>query len=568
MLNMGLSPAEVANQLAHSAEPGDREAISALRQAAHGHSDVSEAADFSKRALELMPTDDPEHGRVVAETVVLLNRARRYEESEELAVAALERASADEEAEIRLRLPVFTRHSSIRRVEENRRALELGDINDVTRARHMALLAYNLMLDDTDGQHRAAAEEAAAAAESVGDLESKVIANLTLASFDGADGHADRALATLNELCALGRPSDLPVAHVLSAVYYANVLASAGRLDEAAEYVAARIERAQHEHNTMALDIWATIDGVVHLAAGRLDAARSAVESVPAADETDATELDMIRMAVFADIALRTDDRKLLQQIVTRAEKAHVNGSAMVRRTAAHILAMAAWHHEDIPNAAQWLGGEVGLLGTPLTPQALDQVVLAAHVAAATGDAGYRASVLRAIDKLQADEHPVPLFTAVAQYAHGILEADVEALVKTVELLSTTSRPLLHAAAAEDAAAQLILAGRAEDALDHLNAAFDTYTDTGALGDARRVGQELRRLGVERRIVNRTRAKTGWDSLTDSELKIVNIIARGASNRAVANELQLSIHTVKNHVHHALCKLGVSSRSQLAQVMG
>ena len=64
MLGMGAAPAEVATQLARSAEPGDREAISALRQAAQsvGHSDASAAADLSKRALELLPADDTEHG--------------------------------------------------------------------------------------------------------------------------------------------------------------------------------------------------------------------------------------------------------------------------------------------------------------------------------------------------------------------------------------------------------------------------------------------------------------------------------------------------------------------------
>jgi hypothetical protein len=112
----------VATQLARSAEPGDREAISALRQAAQsvGHSDASAAADLSKRALQLLPADDPEHGSLVAETVGLLNRASRYEEAEELAVAALsEAASPQEEAEIRLRLPTFNKHSAQRRVEES-----------------------------------------------------------------------------------------------------------------------------------------------------------------------------------------------------------------------------------------------------------------------------------------------------------------------------------------------------------------------------------------------------------------------------------------------------------------
>ena len=125
MLGMGAAPAEVATQLARSAEPGDREAIGALRQAAQsvGHSDASAAADLSRRALELLPADDAEHGLLVAETVGLLNRASRYQEAEELAVAALsEAASPEEEAEIRLRLrgdhQARYRSGALRRIAE------------------------------------------------------------------------------------------------------------------------------------------------------------------------------------------------------------------------------------------------------------------------------------------------------------------------------------------------------------------------------------------------------------------------------------------------------------------
>lgn len=76
----------------------------------------------------------------------------------------------------------------------------------------------------------------------------------------------------------------------------------------------------------------------------------------------------------------------------------------------------------------------------------------------------------------------------------------------------------------------------------------------------------MRKLGVERRIVSHPRVKTGWDSLTDAELKMVNIIAQGATNRDVADQLHLSLHTVKTHVHNAFAKLGISSRVQLAQL--
>jgi hypothetical protein len=89
---------------------------------------------------------------------------------------------------IRLRLPTFNKHSAQRRVEENRRALQLVNISQVTRARHLAWLAYNLALHDQRGQRRAAANEAAAAAASTGDLEATILANLALALLDDGEG--------------------------------------------------------------------------------------------------------------------------------------------------------------------------------------------------------------------------------------------------------------------------------------------------------------------------------------------------------------------------------------------
>ena len=72
---------------------------------------------------------------------------------------------------------------------------------------------------------------------------------------------------------------------------------------------------------------------------------------------------------------------------------------------------------------------------------------------------------------------------------------------------------------------------------------------------------------MERRIVTHPRAKTGWDSLTDSERRVVNLIAQCVTNRDVATQLHLSLHTVKNHVHNAFTKLGINSRAQLTQLM-
>jgi DNA-binding CsgD family transcriptional regulator len=72
---------------------------------------------------------------------------------------------------------------------------------------------------------------------------------------------------------------------------------------------------------------------------------------------------------------------------------------------------------------------------------------------------------------------------------------------------------------------------------------------------------------VQRRIVSQPPVKTGWDSLTYSELTVVNLIAQSVTNRDVAEQLHLSLHTVKTHVHNAFAKLGINSRAQLTQLM-
>ena len=80
------------------------------------------------------------------------------------------------------------------------------------------------------------------------------------------------------------------------------------------------------------------------------------------------------------------------------------------------------------------------------------------------------------------------------------------------------------------------------------------------------MGRELRRVGAERRIVSQ-RARTDWDSLTDAELKVINLIAQGATNRAPQRTSCTFLCTVKTHLHNAFAKLGIDSRAQLARLV-
>src|ERR1700744_4945770 len=280
---------------------------------------------------------------------------------------------------------------------------------------------------------------AAAAAVVTGDLEATIMADVTLALLDAGEGYTARALARLEELFPLAHTNDTALAHAYAGMYNANLLAVVGRLGDATTQVAAGMRQANRERNAMALAVWAVFSGMVHLAAGRLSAAREATESLPPPQPTGATEHDVLRTIILAEVAAPTDDRNLLQQMVNDARDAHSTGSAGIRRGSAYVLTRAAWQRDDVHDATRWLG-DVILLGTPLFPHALVRLILGARVASAAGDAGLRARVLQATEVLERERPAVPLLAAVAGYARGILERDAQGLVAAVELLRSSAR--------------------------------------------------------------------------------------------------------------------------------
>ena len=54
------------------------------------------------------------------------------------------------------------------------------------------------------------------------------------------------------------------------------------------------------------------------------------------------------------------------------------------------------------------------------------------------------------------------------------------------------------------------------------------------------------------------------EGLTDQELRILDLIGQGLTNRQIANETHLAEKTVKNYVSSMLAKLGLTSRTQAA----
>jgi DNA-binding CsgD family transcriptional regulator len=59
------------------------------------------------------------------------------------------------------------------------------------------------------------------------------------------------------------------------------------------------------------------------------------------------------------------------------------------------------------------------------------------------------------------------------------------------------------------------------------------------------------------------RTDHGWASLTDAELRVTSCVARGMTNRSIAEEFYLSRHTVDAHLKHVYLKLDIHSRVDL-----
>lgn len=96
-----------------------------------------------------------------------------------------------------------------------------------------------------------------------------------------------------------------------------------------------------------------------------------------------------------------------------------------------------------------------------------------------------------------------------------------------------------------------------------LRAARETFDALAfrALSDASR--QELRASGE----TSRRRAVDARDQLTPQELQIAHMAAAGLSNKEIGQKLYLSHRTVGSHLYRMFPKLGISSRSQLRDVL-
>ena len=168
--------------------------------------------------------------------------------------------------------------------------------------------------------------------------------------------------------------------------------------------------------------------------------------------------------------------------------------------------------------------------------------------------------------RLLAERNPrVPSLAAAIAHADGVLTGDLATLRRAVRAYQSSPRLLARAAALDDTARGEGKAGHRSVEVQLLREALQLYERCGARRNASRVIKRLSRLGIRRASARNDRSSVPWDTLSESELRVVRLVAEGLTNREVAYRLFLSPHTVDSHLRHSFTKLGINSRVELTR---
>ncbi len=190
--------------------------------------------------------------------------------------------------------------------------------------------------------------------------------------------------------------------------------------------------------------------------------------------------------------------------------------------------------------------------------------VLLVRGALADGDRDRAAALASQTQRLATTTPGNPDVAAAAAHARGLTDQDPAALQRAAGRYTAVRA---RAGALEDAGNAWTGRGDPGLATTLLSQAYALYEELGNDEDLARVRSGLRAAGTRlRHWTHADRPAFGWDSLTDTERRVTDLVAQGLSNRQVANRVFLTTHTVAFHLRHIFWKLGITSRVQLARI--
>ena len=86
-------------------------------------------------------------------------------------------------------------------------------------------------------------------------------------------------------------------------------------------------------------------------------------------------------------------------------------------------------------------------------------------------------------------------------------------------------------------------------------------------------GESVLHPAITRKVIDRfsrseknITARNSHDQITERELEVLGLAARGMSNRDIARELSISVRTVQTHLSNVFSKLGVGSRTEAVMI--
>lgn len=561
---------DVAAALTETAMPGDHRAVELLREAAATLAATSpaEAVALNRRALELAGPAGPHTAEIAGETVELLGRDGRYAEAEALADTALA-GFLPPEAEARLRLRVarlVSHRSSADAVRQCRIGLSLPGLPEELRIRLSAVQALHLAQMGDAAQAVAAAE---LVAEGSGD-EAEAIALTALSRVELSRLNLSLAFELQDRAVPLAAHSRTP--HPPWAPEdcgRAFLLTASGQVRAALREADESVREARRTGHTAAAPLWSMARARILLDAGRLAAARTeAAAALAAAGDLGSGDFaDTTARYALGRAAVHLGDREGIRRCAADGARMMDAPAPAVRRAGAWLAAVAADASGDTARVAElielaWKDADPLGPSPGSPPDPADHVMLA-RLALRAGLSGLAAAAAaRAADL----DPGFPLLRGVAAHARGIVDDDPDLLLHAVKLLKDAERPLVHASAAEDAGRALGAYGDPA-ARELLDTALDLYDESGAARDAARVRRRLRLLGVRRARRPRDGADEGRWGLTAAEVKVARLVAQGATNRQVAEQLFLSGHTVNTHLRHIFTKWDINSRVDLARIV-
>ena len=574
MLAAGSPPVEIAAQLALSAEPGDDPAVETLRHAASAlaASDPDAAADLSRRALELASPTYPARVALVAQTALHLHAAGRVPEGKAFADGVLRQAlTSRQQAEVLLSIANMYGLSADLRAEADLRALTLPDVPDLTRTRHLAYLAHNRTTGGRPEEATVVLPELRDAVKRTGDLPSKYALELAESGLHYLKSDFTPALDRVEACVRTGADLAEPSRTVLVHYWRAEVYSVLDRYDEALQLTAANLARAQRDRQVWGSFLFEGGRGRHLFHVGRLDDAAAALEpAVEAAEHvSQASVLDAAAAAALGQVAIHTGDGDRLRRCLTFTESLRRDGTPAVKRHTAWLSAVAAMAAGDVRRAHQEVlelgGSDRDWMESRLPLDVTDEVALM-RIGLSSADTELADLALTAAQDRVARNPGVPTIAGVAAHCQGLRHNNPDDYDAAAAAFTVSPRPLALASALEDAGQLAARDGHTDRAVAQLSQALRTYAEVGASWDAARVRGRLRKLGVRRRLVTVTRPQRGWAGLTDSELAVVRLVARGLTNREAADRLYLSVHTVGSHLRSAFAKLAINSRVELARI--